>query len=407
MLLKGQLPSQAHNLRRILAAMNARCFFLSFLLIATQLPAQSPSAPPAAPVAEVWQMQASGSTASLRGILSVDGNVAWASGTGGTVLRTLDGGQHWLPCATPDGNKDGATLDFRGVQAWDAETAIVMASGPGSKSRLYKTADGCGTWKLLLRNPDKDGFWDAVRFFDRNKGVIVGDPVNGKLYARMTFDGGETWHPFADDSQLMIGKESGGFFAASNSCVILRSDQPNFIEAVANVGGVASEYWADFGSTCEQANSGIAPRCRDEWRWEIPSDLQIPSNSGSNGVFALGWAMKRNGGIRAEIAVGGDYSNPNETQGTAAYLAQSSEDWQLAAHPPHGYRSTVQWFQPEKLWITAGTNGSDFSLDDGRTWQPLDNGDWNALSLPFVVGPKGRIARIDPDALRARVKAQK
>jgi hypothetical protein len=32
-------------------------------------------------------------------------------------------------------------------------------------------------------------------------------------------------------------------------------------------------------------------------------------------------------------------------------------------------------------------------------WQPLDNGNWNALSLPFVVGPNGRIARLNPAAL--------
>jgi hypothetical protein len=40
----------------------------------------------------VWQVQESGTTAGLRGIDSVDGTVAWASGSGGTVLRTIDGG---------------------------------------------------------------------------------------------------------------------------------------------------------------------------------------------------------------------------------------------------------------------------------------------------------------------------
>ena len=46
------------------------------------------------------------------------------------------------------------------------------------------------------------------------------------------------------------------------------------------------------------------------------------------------------------------------------------------------------------MWITVGANGYDVSRDDGKTWHPIDNGDWNALSLPFVVGPKGRIARL-------------
>lgn len=51
------------------------------------------------------------------------------------------------------------------------------------------------------------------------------------------------------------------------------------------------------------------------------------------------------------------------------------------------------------LWITVGTNGSDISRDDGRSWQPLDNGNWNALSLPFVVGPHGRIGKLNAEAL--------
>src|ERR1700678_20576 len=134
-----------------------------FLFVVSAFAAgQSPVPAPIQDQQNIWQMQDSGTTAGLRGIDSVDGMVAWASGTEGTVLKTTDGGAHWTKCAVPDADKDGATLDFRGVQAWDSDTAIVMASGPGDKSRLYKTTDGCKRWALLFKNPDKDGFWDAI-----------------------------------------------------------------------------------------------------------------------------------------------------------------------------------------------------------------------------------------------------
>jgi photosystem II stability/assembly factor-like uncharacterized protein len=70
-------------------------------------------------------------------------------------------------------------LDFRGIWAWDTNTAIVMSSGTGDLSRVYRTTDGCSHWTLVLTNPDKTGFFDAMVFADRQVGYLLGDPVNG------------------------------------------------------------------------------------------------------------------------------------------------------------------------------------------------------------------------------------
>ena len=78
--------------------------------------------------------------------------------------------------------------------------------------------------------------------------------------------------------------------------------------------------------------------------------------------------------------------------------------WAAAAKPPHGFRSAVAWDADARAWIAAGTNGSDISYDDGKTWVPLDNGNWNALSLPWVVGPDGRIAKLDAGNLPRSAK---
>src|ERR1700728_4064648 len=125
-----------------------------------------------------FDIEESQTTASLRGIHNVGGGVAWASGTNGTVLRTEDGGYLWQTCNIPPGAEK---LDFRGIQAFDENPAIVMSSGKGDLSRLYKTTDGCRTWKLLFTNPDKEGFWDAMQFSDRNHGFLLGDPVSNSF----------------------------------------------------------------------------------------------------------------------------------------------------------------------------------------------------------------------------------
>jgi len=326
---------------------------------------------------QVWEMQESGTTAGLRGIDSVDGSVAWASGTGGTVLRTVDGGAHWTQCAVPDGDKDGATLDFRGVQAWDAMTAIVMASGPGDKSRLYKTLDECKTWVLIYTNPDKDGFWDAVSVADQKSLMILGDPVDGRFSVFDSEDGGKTWNRSRDDGLKSTIKE--GAFAASDSAMLA-----NWVDgqvAFGTGGPSGARLFYECG-TCKVGSQWTASL--------IPS---FPKREAA-GIFSLNY---RN--WKRWVAVGGDYTKPNQSAGTAVWSFDGGKIWTASVTQPHGYRSTVQWSESLKLWITAGTNGSDISRDDGKTWQPLDDGNWNALSLPFVVGPKGRIARLNAGAL--------
>ena len=331
----------------------------------------------------VWQMQDSNTTASLRGIDSVDGKIAWASGTEGTVLETTDGGAHWQKCAVPDAATDGATLDFRGVQAWDSDTAIVMASGPGEKSRLYKTTDGCKTWALLFKNPDApDGFWDSVSVADKQDLMILGDPVKGEFSVFDSTDGGETWDKSRDEG--LRSKEKEGAFAASNSSLSVNWVDGNAVFCTGSPSGARLFYECD--------------TCKRDAMWTASTIASFPRGEAA-GIFAVEYRDWRRFAM-----VGGDYTKPNEGSGTAAWSADSGRQWTASTTPPHGYRSTVQWSESLKLWITAGTNGSDLSRDDGRTWQPLDDGNWNALSLPFVVGPKGRIARLNPGAIPAAQK---
>jgi photosystem II stability/assembly factor-like uncharacterized protein len=136
-----------------------------------------------------WEIETSNTTADLRGIHSVGNGVAWASGTNGTVLRSEDGGYVWQSCSIPPGAEH---LDFRGVQGFDANTAIVMSSGKGDLSRLYKTTDGCHTWKLVFTNPDADGFWDALVAGGKTL-FVLGDPVNGAFVLEESHDAGVTW----------------------------------------------------------------------------------------------------------------------------------------------------------------------------------------------------------------------
>jgi photosystem II stability/assembly factor-like uncharacterized protein len=377
-----------------------RCILLAafaFLLIANTASAQ-------------WEIEDSHTTASLRGIHNVGGGVAWASGTGGTVLRTLDDGKTWQTCPIPlAGTKDTAEkLDFRGIQAFDEKTAIVMSSGPGDQSRLYKTTDGCQTWKLLFINPDKNGFWDALIMSDMQNGWLLGDPIGGKFVVGQTSDGGTTISGLTPPAKIeisgtpwQIDAGARGAFAASNSAFAIRPlTQPQnpcqYMMAWFGTGGPDGALIIRL-----QRDS---PQCSDTGHetW-IGTKAPLAGDNSTSGVFSLAFRNDENG-----IAVGGDYSKPNEAGGTEAFSIDDGKTWLPAQTPPHGYRSAVAYDPNKKTWITVGPNGTDISTDDGRNWRPLTptphdapdaDKNWNALSLPFVVGPKGRIGKLRATAL--------
>lgn len=331
-----------------------------------------------------WQMQRSGTTASFRGVHAVDGDIAWASGSNGTVLRTEDGGQHWQACAVP---ADAAKLDFRSVWAWDAQHAMAMSSGTGSQSRLYSTHDGCRTWRLIFTNPDADGFWDGLQFDGIRFGAILGDPVRGSFTLLVTYDGGNHWTRQMDPC-LQIKEPQQGAFAASNESMVVLPIR----DASTQMGpAIGHQIW--FGTsggwlyglqlaTLQLIDTEHAPNAGCTHVQALPE-----RHSASAGIFAI--ALNDGHGV----AVGGDYSKPQDGAASAAY-ASAAEDWRPALHPPSGFRSAVAWNANDASWLAAGPSGSDTSHDGGKTWQPLDQGKWNAVSLPFAVGPDGRIGRL-------------
>lgn len=355
-----------------------------------------------------WDIEDSNTTASLRGIHNVGGGVAWASGTNGTVLRSEDGGYLWQTCTIPPGAEK---LDFRGIQAFDENTAIVMSSGKGDLSRLYKTIDGCQTWKLLFTNPDKEGFWDAIKFnigedggASTNRwGTLIGDPVDGKFAEFGTANAGDRWERYIEPTSTPA-REGESLFAASNSSLLYLRNGTLFV-----TGGRS-------GSRSRTTQENVKHDPRVSWSF-IGGDIPLGSGEAS-GAFSVATSTSphappaKNGDPdlvcvvdRSDVfvAVGGNYTKPDRSQETAAWSSDGTKTWHASQTPPHGYRSSVAYDPTQKLWITVGPNGTDISRDDGKNWTPLKpsgydppdvDKNWNALSLPFVVGPHGRIGRL-------------
>src|SRR5947199_1717289 len=137
-----------------------------------------------------WHVVHDGGSADLRAISPVSRRVVWASGSGGTVLRTTDGGGSWRNVAP----RGASALEFRGMKAFDARDAVLMSVGdhPGD-FRTYLTSDGGRHWRITNRNANPQAFYDCMTFFDREHGLLLSDPVNGRFRILITANGGRSW----------------------------------------------------------------------------------------------------------------------------------------------------------------------------------------------------------------------
>ena len=323
-----------------------------------------------------WQSQRSGTDARLRGVSVVSDQVAWASGSGGTVLRTIDGGRVWQKLTVPD----AAALDFRDVDAMSATIAYVLSIGNGPASRIYKTTDAGQTWTLQFQNSEPDAFFDAMAFWDEQRGIAFSDSIAGQFYILRTIDGGATWTRVPPAS-LPPALENEGAFAASGTNV-----------AVAGTRHV----WIATGAA---ARSRVLRSTDGGETWAV-SDTPLASGPAS-GAFSIAFRDTRHG-----VIVGGDYEKDEEAVDNAAVTGDGGRTWRLAAGLS-GYRSVVAHLpggRGMQVWLALGPSGGDVSTDDGRTWRVMSPLGFDTLGVArdargdapaaFAAGANGRIGRL-------------
>jgi photosystem II stability/assembly factor-like uncharacterized protein len=313
-----------------------------------------------------WQPQFINTDADFRGLSTVNKNVAWVSGTKGTVGRTIDGGATWEVIRVQEAEK----LDFRDIEAFSANVAYILSIGNGDISRIYKTTDGGKTWKLQFINTDVKAFFDAIAFWDEQHGIAMSDPVDGRFVLLTTNDGGANWTPIPPNQIPPAIKGEGGF-AASGTCLVTNGNR--------NV------WFASGGATTARIY-----RSTDRGQTWSVHETPILAGIASAGIFSIGFRDSKNG-----LIVGGDYSQPNASNKTIAATKDGGQTWQLLANPLP-FRSGVVFTKGR--WIAVGTSGSDVSRNNGASWQKLDSANYNAVSFTksgagWAAGPKGRLVK--------------
>ncbi|MEV7419766.1 oxidoreductase [Streptomyces sp. NPDC089919] len=325
-----------------------------------------------------WSLKNTGSDARFRGLAAVSRNTAWLAGSGGTVLRTVDGGRSWRDVSPPGAKAEA--LEFRDVEAFDGRRAVVLAIGEGEASRLLRTEDGGTTWTESFRNTDARAFYDCLTFFDHRHGLAVSDPVDGRFRMLSTADGGRSWRVLPDAGMpAALPGEAG--FAASGQCLVSS--------------GPADAWLATGGGA-----TGRVLHTRDRGRTWTAATTTVPAGEGAKGVFGLAFRGRGYGAAQG-LAVGGDYRKDQVSPLAAAVTADGGRSWTAAAVPPAAYRSGVAWLPGRAaVALAVGPTGTDITYDAGRTWRPLDAGSFDTVACAgpdacWAAGESGRTARLE------------
>ena len=373
------------------------------------------------------QTQSSNTTENLRGVSAVSQQVAWASGTHGTYLRTTDGGRTWISAQVPD----ATDLDFRGIVAFSAAEAFLMSAGPGDQSRIYHTSDGGQHWQLQFTASSPKSFFDSIAFWDPTHGIVLGDPIpddSGQLkFQLLMTTNGQSWTPIAP-SQLPPALEGEGAFAASNTCIaVLPFDKAGAPDAGKNGKGMsytravsAPEKDGASGPEMENPNIWFATGGRvarvfhssDRGvTWQV-FNTPIAHGPDSAGIFSIAFRDVNHG-----VIVGGDYKHPAQDGPNLAFTNDGGKTWTLSQVFPQSYYSAVAYDRQSvthaninlddnqahlRLFIAGSKFVYDFRppANPTRISPPKKSGiQFNALA-PYpaggalAVGPKGSVATL-------------
>lgn len=326
--------------------------------------------------AQQVQVLESGKKVSFRGLSVVNNQVFWASGSNGSVVRSIDGGKtiQWIP--VPGYEK----RDFRDIEAFSADTAVIMAIA--EPAVILKTTDGGKNWRKVFEDTTKGMFLDAMDLYaDNTKMIVVGDPIHGKLFAALSWDGGDSWEqiPASNHQEdVRIVSDTEAMFASSGTNVKLINEK-------------------DFGTNTLLVTGGSKARLKDLYRNTFNDSLPMLQGGTSAGANSIDYWSK----TKSAVIVGGDFAKDTIARDNCVLVSFKKGKTILSkpSVPPHGYRSCVIYLNEKEL-VTCGTSGIDISTDGGNTWTLISKESFHVVQKArtgkaiFLAGGNGRIARL-------------
>lgn len=305
------------------------------------------------------------SKTSFRGLSVVNDSIIWVSGNRGTIAKSVDEGKTFHVFQIQEYPKS----DFRDIEAFSEHDAIMISSG--TPAYVLKTCDGGNSWEEVFKSLDTAIFLDGMDFWNKTRGVIIGDPVKEHFFILHTIDGGENWKQV---NKYVAPKAMSGeaIFAASGTSIrCWGKSEFGFV-----TGGSSASFY-QFVSPYEKAKR---------------TGLNIQQGKSSKGAFSL---VRHN---KSFFAVGGDYLNDSVTYKNFEEIGTNLM-YEDVGSMPIGYLSCIEKIN-NSLFIACGTRGVNLFDYNKKKWEVLNEKSYHVVkksklgTTVFLAGSKGKIAKL-------------
>ena len=301
--------------------------------------------------------------ASYRAIgVGKDGTVL-VGGSGSRVFRTTDSGATWQKLNVTDDE-----LDFRDVEQATDGSWLLMSAGNGPASQLFRSTDNGDTWQNVYANTLPKAFFNGLDFWANGHGLLIGDPLDGRLFLLSTKDHGATWTRI--EGPAMRDGEYG--FAASGTGIVTAKDGIAWVATGAAASRVLTT--TDYGVTWQAADTGLR------------------HGSEGAGIFSLAASGQ------TAIVVGGNYLDPAQSENNCAISRDGGTSWQLIdCTMPH--KACVRFLSKQSI-LAIGRTGIMHSPNAGQSWNTLSEESFYTFDVTpdgqtaFLAGADGRVATL-------------
>jgi photosystem II stability/assembly factor-like uncharacterized protein len=305
---------------------------------------------------DTWSVVRCGSGYPALNCVSMYGSFGLAVGNAGTALRTRDGGVTWQPVDIGD------VRHVRGVEAPMTNIAVVVGDG----GLIRRTADGGSTWDT--QDTGVDNLY-AVSFFNAGRGVAVGSRASTLL----TDDAGASWQPRSLpslDVNLRSVAMTAGFAAIAVGGFTDWNDSPPISDGYVCTTGDGGSSWTLqrlttssilHGLTMATSSNGFA--LGDNSLFETSdggqhwSQLQPPSRP----LTAISSA---GAGVIAGVGSAGVILRSEDSGSSWASQTQS----RLPESPSSAACRTVWFTSPDNGFVGLEWGGLYQTFDGGESW---------------------------------------